>query len=77
MKFINVEVKNGEAIPPFPHTSSWRGAYLIKHRDTFIVTERRGILSHSWDVPVSLFGPDGGYILMISILSLILQGNTG
>jgi hypothetical protein len=23
------------AIPPHPHTSSWRGAYLIKHRDSF------------------------------------------
>jgi hypothetical protein len=21
--------------PPFPHASSWRGAYLIKHRDNF------------------------------------------
>jgi hypothetical protein len=27
------ELKNGEAIPPLPHTSSWRGASLIKHRD--------------------------------------------
>jgi hypothetical protein len=28
----SVEVKNGGAIPPFPNTSSWRVAWLIKHR---------------------------------------------
>jgi hypothetical protein len=31
----SVEVKNGGCIPPLPHTSSWRGAKLIKHRDDF------------------------------------------
>jgi hypothetical protein len=31
----NAEVKNGGAIPPLPDMSSWRGAYLIKHRDNF------------------------------------------
>jgi hypothetical protein len=31
----NVEVKKGGAIPPLPHTSSWRDAYLIKHRYNF------------------------------------------
>jgi hypothetical protein len=30
----SAEVKNGEAILP-PHTSSWRGAQLIKHGDNF------------------------------------------
>jgi hypothetical protein len=29
----SAEVKNGRAITPLPHTSSWHGAYLIKHRD--------------------------------------------
>jgi hypothetical protein len=33
----NGEVENGGAIPPLPDTSSWRGAYLIKHRDNFIL----------------------------------------
>jgi hypothetical protein len=32
------EVKNGWTIPPLTHTSSWRGAYLIKHRDNFTFT---------------------------------------
>jgi hypothetical protein len=31
----SAEVKNGGAIYPFPHTSSWRGAQLIKHTDSF------------------------------------------
>jgi hypothetical protein len=29
------EVKNGGAIPPLYHTSSWPSAKLITHRDTF------------------------------------------
>jgi hypothetical protein len=29
----SAEVKNGGAIPPLPHTSSWHSAQLIKHRD--------------------------------------------
>jgi hypothetical protein len=29
------KLKNGEAIPPFPHMSSRRGGELIKPRDTF------------------------------------------
>jgi hypothetical protein len=31
----SVDVKNGGAIPPLPHASSWRGASLIKRRDNF------------------------------------------
>jgi hypothetical protein len=31
----SAEVKNGRVIPPFPRTSSWRGAQLIKHRKSF------------------------------------------
>jgi hypothetical protein len=27
-----------EAIPPLPYTSSWHGAKLIKHRDSFTFT---------------------------------------
>jgi hypothetical protein len=29
------EVKNGGAIPPLPHISSWHSAWLIKYRDNF------------------------------------------
>jgi hypothetical protein len=29
------DVKNGEAIPPLLHTSLWRRAQLIEHRDNF------------------------------------------
>jgi hypothetical protein len=32
------EVRNGAAIPPLPHTSSWRGAQLMKPIDTFTLT---------------------------------------
>jgi hypothetical protein len=32
------EVKNGGAIPSFPHASSWHGAKLIKHGDNCTVT---------------------------------------
>jgi hypothetical protein len=31
----SAEVKNNGAIPPLHNTSSWRDAYLIKHRDNF------------------------------------------
>jgi hypothetical protein len=31
----SAEVKNGGVVPPLPYTFSWRGAYLIKHRDSF------------------------------------------
>jgi hypothetical protein len=31
----SVEVKNGAAILPLPDMSSWRDAWLIKHRDNF------------------------------------------
>jgi hypothetical protein len=31
----SVEVKNSGTKSPLPHTSSWCGAYLIKHRDSF------------------------------------------
>jgi hypothetical protein len=34
----NAEVKNDGVIPLLPHTSSWRGAYLIKSRDNFTFT---------------------------------------
>jgi hypothetical protein len=34
----NAEVKNSGAITPFPHTSSWRGASLIKPRYNFTFT---------------------------------------
>jgi hypothetical protein len=29
----STEVENGGGMSPLPHTSSWRGASLIKHRD--------------------------------------------
>jgi hypothetical protein len=32
----STEVKNSVAIPPLPHTSSWCGAKLLKHRGDFI-----------------------------------------
>jgi hypothetical protein len=31
----SAEVKDGGAIPPLLHMSSWRGAYLIMRRDNF------------------------------------------
>jgi hypothetical protein len=34
----SAEVKNVGAIPSFPHTSSWLGAYLIKYRNIFTFT---------------------------------------
>jgi hypothetical protein len=34
----SAEGKNGGAIPPVPHTPSWRGAKLIKHRGNFTFT---------------------------------------
>jgi hypothetical protein len=35
LHLVTVEVKNVGAIPPFSHTSSWRGAKLIKYRGNF------------------------------------------
>jgi hypothetical protein len=32
----NAEVKKSGAILPFPHTTSWHTAEVIKHRDIFI-----------------------------------------
>jgi hypothetical protein len=32
---FSAEVKNSGIIPPFPHTFSWRVAYLIKQRNNF------------------------------------------
>jgi hypothetical protein len=32
------EVKNGGAICPLPHTSSWHSAWLVKHRENFTFT---------------------------------------
>jgi hypothetical protein len=34
----SAEVKNGGAIPPRSHMSSWRGAYLAEQRDNFTFT---------------------------------------
>jgi hypothetical protein len=31
----NAEAKNGGAIPPLPHVSSWHSIQLIKHRNNF------------------------------------------
>jgi hypothetical protein len=31
----SAEVKNGRAIPPFPHTSLWGGVSLLKHNNKF------------------------------------------
>jgi hypothetical protein len=33
----SAEVKKGGAISPHPHMPSWHSAYLIKHRDNFIL----------------------------------------
>jgi hypothetical protein len=32
----STEVKNGGAIPPFPHMFLWHSAELIKHRNNII-----------------------------------------
>jgi hypothetical protein len=39
----SAEVKNGGAIPPLPHKSSWHSVLLIKHREklTFYVCQSR------------------------------------
>jgi hypothetical protein len=37
-KRSSAEVKNGEAVPSLHHSSSWRGASLIKHGDRFTLT---------------------------------------
>jgi hypothetical protein len=34
----SVEIKNGEALPPLPHMSSWHSAQLIKGQDKFTHT---------------------------------------
>jgi hypothetical protein len=31
----SAEIMNGGAITPLPHTSSWPGAYLVKHMNNF------------------------------------------
>jgi hypothetical protein len=43
----SAEVKNGGAVSPLLHTSWWRGAELIKHRDnvTFLLI---GLLQPPW-----------------------------
>jgi hypothetical protein len=60
----SVEVKNGGAIPPLPHVSSWSGAYLMKLMDNFAFylyhifiyqafqpyTERRLRCFHLWNL---------------------------
>jgi hypothetical protein len=38
----SAEVKNGGAIPPFSHMSSWHSTELIKHRDNFALSENAG-----------------------------------
>jgi hypothetical protein len=35
---FSAEVKNGGAISPLPHLSSWHSACLIKHRNNFAFT---------------------------------------
>jgi hypothetical protein len=47
----SVEDKNGRAITPLPHTSSWCGAWLIKHRDNFVWEQRYT------SVPLTVFEP--------------------
>jgi hypothetical protein len=32
----SVKIKNGGAIPPIPHMSSWYSAYLIKHGQSYL-----------------------------------------
>jgi hypothetical protein len=41
------------SIHPFPHTSSWRSAYLVKHRDSFTFY----IKHHTETVSTSVKGP--------------------
>jgi hypothetical protein len=45
-------VKNSEAIPVPPHTSSWFGAQLVKQRDNFAFSLKKQDLRRrtgSWD----------------------------
>jgi hypothetical protein len=49
------EVRNGGAISPLPHTSSWRGACLITHRDNSTFTCR--------DISLWLYSPNGSWPL--------------
>jgi hypothetical protein len=36
---FSVDIKKDGAIPSLPHTFSWRGALLTKHRNKFIFTK--------------------------------------
>jgi hypothetical protein len=37
----SAEVKNNGAMPPLPHTASWRGVQLIKYKDNFMPSIRK------------------------------------
>jgi hypothetical protein len=64
----SVEVKNGEDIPPLPPTSSWRCAWLIKHRDN--VTVLTLFFCDSWSLLVSvLMSLFGMCILSVFLLT--------
>jgi hypothetical protein len=41
----SAEVKNSRAIPSLPHASSWRGAWLLKHRNNFTFTSEGSLAS--------------------------------
>jgi hypothetical protein len=40
----SAKAKNGGTMPPVPHTSSKRGAVLIKHRDNFTLNLNKAML---------------------------------
>jgi hypothetical protein len=42
---LSAEFKYGGAVPPFPRTSLWHSAYLIKHRENFTCTYRMAVLN--------------------------------
>jgi hypothetical protein len=44
----NVKVKNGGAIPPLPHMSSWCSDELIKHRDNFAFFTRLCVINYQY-----------------------------
>jgi hypothetical protein len=51
----SAEVKNGGAIPPLPHMSSWHSVWLIKHRDNFTFYIRRAG-SEAWNTIINFKG---------------------
>jgi hypothetical protein len=49
----STQIKNGKAIPPLPYMSSWHSAWLIKHRDSLMISMLRNISSwrqHSYEL---------------------------